>query len=304
MKEKTRLAILKRDYRRKWKFVLLVLPSLFLYLLFAIYPNISVFPYSLYKWNPISNAKTFVGLHNYIMMFTVNIEDTIEKAINTLVYVGGLFVIQTVFALILAVTLQKNTRKNKFFRAYFFLPMVFSSTMISMTWNFMYDPNLGIINNILGALGVEGYPGVNFMNVGWKAVLLIVLVHIWANLGYPLTILTSGLNTISADLSEAAAIDGANGWQQFTKITLPLLLPTLFRLTLMTISTGTMATDYIYMMGTKDSQTWASAMYNGTRTGTDYGPVAAQGVIMFFVLATASVVQFIAMRKVEDKILS
>lgn len=175
--------------------------------------------------------------------------------------------------------------------------------MISMTWNFMFDPNLGIINSVLGRIGVEGYPGVNFMNVGWKAVILIVLVHIWANLGYPLTILTSGLNTISDDLSEAASIDGANGWQQFTKITLPLLLPTVFRLTLMTISTGTMATDYIYMMGTRDSQTWASAMYNATRSSMDYGPVTAQGVIMFIILASVSVVQFIAMRKVEDKIL-
>lgn len=303
MKEKTKLDIIRKNYKSKWKYVLLVLPSLFLYLLFTIYPNISVFPMSLYEWNPISNTKTFVGLHNYIMMFTVNIEDTIEKAVNTLIYVGGLFVIQTIFSLILAVALQKNTRKNTFFRAYFFLPMVFSSTMISMTWNFMFDPNLGIINSILGKLGVDGYPGVNFMNVGWKAVLLIVLVHIWANLGYPLTILTSGLNTISDDLSEAAAIDGANGWQQFTKITLPLMLPTLFRLTLMTISTGAMATDYIFMMGTKDSQTWASSMYNATRSSMDYGPVTAQGVIMFFVLATVSVVQFIAMRKVEDKIL-
>lgn len=115
MKEKKKSLFFRKRYKRKWKYVLLVLPSLFLYLLFAIYPNISIFPMSFYEWNPISNTKVFVGLHNYIMMFTINIEDTIEKAVNTLIYVGGLFVIQTIFSLILAVALQKIQKRILFF---------------------------------------------------------------------------------------------------------------------------------------------------------------------------------------------
>lgn len=303
MNKQIRLKTWQRSFKSKWKYVLLVLPSLFFYFLFGIYPDLAVLPLSLFKWSPISPEKEFVGLHNYIMMFTVNLDKTTEMAINTLIYVGGLFVIQTVLALFFSVLLQKNTRKNTFFRAYFFLPMVFSSTMVSMTWNFMYDPNLGIINNILGFMGAEGYPGINFMDEGWKAIILIVLVHIWANFGYPLTILTSGLNTISGDLGEAAIIDGANSWQTFTHITFPLLLPTLFRMTLMTISTGVMATDYIYMMGTKESQTWASYMYDQTRGGFDYGMVSAAGVLMFVVLAITTIIQFVAMRKIENKVL-
>lgn len=307
MNKKTRIQYMKRQYRKKWKYVLAVTPSVFLFLVFAIYPNLAIFPMSLYDWSPIRKNKIFVGLKNFRLMFGVNLEDTLQGAKNMLVYILGLFVIQTVLALILSVALQKNTKKNNLLRAYFFLPMVFSTTMISLTWTFMYDPNLGIINNMLGLLGVDGYPGKNFFAVSWQAVLLIVCVHIWANIGYTITILTSGLNTISADLNEAAVIDGATSWQTFKSITFPLLLPTLFRNSLLTITTGALATDYIVMMGSKSStmkfDTWAAGIYKGTLASRDYGGVCASAVVMFFFLATVSLIQFVAMRKVENKIL-
>lgn len=303
MKDSVKLQNFRRSFRTKWKYVLWVVPSLFLLVLFQVYPNVAIFPMSLYEWSPIKTVRTFVGTHNFDMLFTVNLEDTLEITTNTLLYIGGLFVVQTLLALVLALALQKNTRKNRFFRAYFFLPMVFSATMISMTWNYMYDPNLGVINTFLGMLGVDGYPGVNLMDAGWKAILLIVFVHIWANIGYPLIIITSGLNTISGELGEAAMVDGANSWQTFTKITFPLLMPTLFRLSLMTITTGAMAANYIVMMGTRHSQTWSSYIYNQTRGGTDYGSASAAAVLLFVFLAIASAVQFFAMRKIENKVL-
>ncbi len=307
MTEKSKLQILKQKYKRKWKYILVMIPSLSLFVLFGIYPHLSVFPMSLYDWSPIRTTRTFVGLHNFRIMFTVELADTIDRAGNTLLYIFGLFAIQTVLSLILALALQKNTARNKFFRAYFFLPMVFSSTMVSMIWAYMYDPNLGIINNILGAFGVEGYPGTYLFSENWRAVILIVLVHIWANIGYPITILTSGLNTISGDLGEAAMIDGATTWQTFWKITFPLLLPTLFRLSLMTIATGAMASDYVVMVGSRTNSmpydTWAAYMYKQTMSSTDYGGVSAAAVLMFFLLAIASLIQFLAMRKIENSVL-
>lgn len=307
MKRRTGIQNFKKQYRKKWKYVLALIPSIFLLILLGIYPNIAVFPMSLYDWSPIRSEKIYVGLKNFRLMFTVGLEDTLKMAGNTAVYVLGLLVIQTILSLILALALQKNTRKNKFFRAYFFLPMVFSATMVNMTWSFMYDPNLGIINNILAMLGVKGYPGVNFFAEDWRAVILIVLVHIWHNIGYPLTILTSGLNTISEDLSEAAKIDGASEWQTFKSITFPLLLPTVFRLALLTITTGAMATDYVVMLGSRANgmsfDTWSATMYKLTLGSTDYGAVSASGVVLFFILATASVIQFLGMRKVENKVL-
>lgn len=307
MKEKPIYKKLRRSYRSTWKYVLCLVPSTFLLILFIYYPRIAVLPMSLYKWSPMSSVKEFVGLHNFEILFTAKLDDTLQYLSNTLWYIGGLFVIQTVLAMILALALQKQTRSNRFFRTYFFLPMVLSSTMISLTWTFMYDPNLGIINNLLGAAGVEGFPGVNFFSENWRAILLIVLVHIWANMGYPIMILTSGLNTVSDDLGEAAKVDGANSWQTFTKITFPLMLPTVFRLSLMTISTGAMSSDYIVMMGSRargmSFDTWSAYMYKETMNSMDYGRVSAASVLMFVILLIASLIQFFAMRKVEKRIL-
>ncbi|MBQ8803082.1 MAG: sugar ABC transporter permease [Tyzzerella sp.] len=307
MTGKNILQIARKKYNKKWKYILVTLPILFFYVLFSIYPNLKVFPMSFYDWSPISSIKTFVGWENYNLLFNIKRDLTVERLGNTLMYVAGLFVIQTILALVLALVLQKNTRKNTFFRAYFFLPMVFSTTMVSMIWAYMYDPNLGIINTILGVFGVEGYPGTDFFAQNAQAILCIVFVHIWANIGYPLTILVSGLNTISGDLGEAAKIDGANNWQTFKSITFPLLLPTLFRLSLLTVTTGTLASDYVVMIGTRTGsvpyETLASWMYKSTAYSTNYGMTSALGVIMFIILSIASLVQFVAIQKIENKIL-
>lgn len=305
MKSKITVQKIKKSYRTKWKYVLLIIPSLFFFVLFGIYPNLSVFPLSLYDWSPIREAKEYVGLHYYDMLFNIHWDNTIHDVVNTLLYIIGLLVIQTVVALLLSMALQRNTKKNTFFRAFFFLPMVFSSTMVSMIWNYMYDPNLGIINNILSVVGLKGYPGTNFFEIEWQAIILIVLVHIWANIGYPMMIFTSGLNTISGDIGEAAMMDGANRWQTFWNITFPLLLPTVFRLSLLTITTGAKTADYIVMMGGGKSggyNTWASSIYQGTRSGTDYGSVCSMAVMMFFFLSVISLVQFLAMKKVEKSV--
>ncbi len=303
----TTLRNIKRSYNSKWKYVLYMSPMLFLYILFVYYPRISIIPLSLYKWGPYTSVKEFVGFFNYELLFSIRLKETLGYIANSLMYVAGLFCIQTVLALVLAIALQKNTMINKFFRTYFFFPMVLSSTIVSLTWAYMYDPNLGVINSMLGSLGFKGFPGYDFFGQNWRAVLLIVCVHIWAKIGYPMMIIYSGLNSISEDLGEAAKIDGANRWQTFWKVTLPLMLPTLLRLSLMTISTGFMASDYVVMLGSRSSikafDTLSAYVYKKTLMSSTYGEVSAVSVIMLLFLGTVSIIQFLAMRKVENQIL-
>lgn len=293
--------------KKHLKYVFLIIPVLIVWFILSIYPHIEVIPLSLFKWSPISSKKEFVGLHYFELMFTVQWEDTLRMLLNTVLYVMYLFVIQTILALSLAMVLRKNTRHNRFFRALFFLPMVLSSTMVSLTWSYMYDPNLGILNNLLANLGVDGFPGHNFFKPDSIALLCIVLVHIWANIGYPITLITSGLQTISGDLEEAAKLDGATPWQTFWKVTFPLLLPTLLRITLLTLTTGSMAVDYILMMGSRGADmtfdTWSVAIYKGITNDSTYGMVSAQSVILFILMIVFSLVQYRATKKVEDEIL-
>lgn len=290
--------------RRYWRYLLYAIPILVLWFVIVVYPNLEVMPLSLFDWSPLTTKKEFVGLYNFKVLFTYQWNSTKRYIFNTLLYVFFLFGIQTVLALVLALSLQKNRLSDRFFRALFFLPMVLSSTMVSLTWSYMYDPNIGIINNFLGALKINGFPGHNFFRPDWMALLCIVLVHIWANIGYPITIFTSGLQSIPSELYDAARIDGASRMQEFRKITFPLLLPTLLRNTLLTITTGSMAIDYIVMMGSRMTNmsydTWAANIYKSISLDTTYGMVSARSTVLFILLLIISVIQYIVTKRVED----
>lgn len=307
MNNQTKMAKFKKAYRKKWKHVIYIMPILIWWFIIAIYPRLEIFPMSLYEWNPVTNHKEYVGLYYFKLMFTRSLDYTLRDTWNTCMYVFYLFIIQTTLAFIISLALQKSTKQNNFFRALFFLPLVFSTSMVSLTWSYMYDPNVGIINNFLAIFNPDKYPGFSYFTENWMAILVVVIVHIWANIGYTITILTSGLNTISEDLGEAAQVDGASTWQTFWHITVPLMLPTILRNTLLTISTGATTSDYQFLLGNRgqivEYDTWATLLYKNLTMATDYGPVCAMSVVFFVVLSVLAIIQFVAMRKVEDKVL-
>ncbi len=306
MNSQNKMTKWKRQYRKKWKHVLYIIPILIIWFIFAIYPRIEVFPMSLYEWNPVTNRKIYKGFYYFKLMFTRNLKYTMRDIKNTCYYVAFLLVIQSVLAMILTLALRRDTKVNRFFRAFFFMPMVFSSAMVALTWSYMYDPNLGVINNIL-AMFSDKFPGFSFFDKDWMAILVVVIVHIWANIGYTIMILNSGLTTISDELAEAAKVDGATTWQSFWKIEFPLMLPTFLRMILMTISTGAMACEYQYLLGNKADvmtyDTLGTQLYKSLSSATNYGPVCAVSVCVFFILGGITLFQYIVMNKVENRIL-
>ena len=289
---------------RHYKYLLLILPGVIVWFVLAIYPNLEVFPLSLYRWNGISQTKTYVGLQNFN---TITSDPNLRKGfINTILYVLFLFVIQSVIAVLLSVILRENTTHNKFFRTLFFLPLVFSSVMVGLTWGYMYDPNLGVLNQLLVKLGLQDFNGFNWLGEPVRAILCIVLVHIWANIGYPITIITAGLQTIPETLYEAADVEGTNALQSFIYVTFPLLLPTLLRITLLTIITGAMAFDYVFLMGSTTGvaspfDTWSVYIYKGLQ-GQNLGLPAASGVLLGIILFIIFMIQYTVTRKVEDSV--
>lgn len=292
-----------RAWKKKWRYLVAIIPSLVLYFIFCVYPNISVFPLSLYEWSPLSSTKTFVGLQNFRMIFVISKDETVQIILNTVTYVLALLIIQTLLGMIFALMLHKNTKIRRGIRTYFYIPKILSVAVVGLTWQYMYDPNLGIINNILGALGVEGFPGTFFFKEAFTSVIMVVCVHIWANMGHALMYLISGFTTISDDLYEAAKIDGANGWKQFWHITLPLLTPSLSRYTLLTMTTGVMTADYLYVLEAREADNLASHIFRMTRSGTAYGMVSAYGVLMFIVVGALMIIQFVSMNKIEKSIM-
>ncbi|RZT27611.1 carbohydrate ABC transporter membrane protein 1 (CUT1 family) [Kribbella sp. VKM Ac-2569] len=163
----------------------------------------------------------FVGLAHYTALFT---DPTFLRAVvNTLYFVAVGIPLTMVIALAIAVALNSGIRRAKgFFRVGYFAPVVTSVVAIAVVWRYLYEPD-GMINSILAVVGIHGPDWLNDPNWSMPA---LILMAVWRHFGIPMVIFLAGLQSIPADLLEAARVDGATRWQSFRSVTLPLLRPT------------------------------------------------------------------------------
>lgn len=205
---------------------LLILPAILLLFSILVYPLLHSIYMSLHKVNLASLAQqTFVGLKNYGNVFTYTGPGFFSQVLPaTFYFVCGSICGQLFFGLAIALLVNQRWVKGKeFFRAIFILPWVTSSIVIAISWRFMYEPRLGILNYLLSQLGMEILPG--WLNdLKWVMPCLIV-ANIWHGTAFSFTLQTAGLQSISYVLYEAATVDGASKWQQLRYITLPLIRP-------------------------------------------------------------------------------
>ena len=299
---------MRKNFRNKYrylKFLLIMIPSLVLWFTLCIYPNLQTIPLSFYKWSSVSLKRTFVGFRNYRTIF--NDSSMVAQLRNTLLYVLFFVAVMAVLSLLMALVLQKNTRQNKIFRTYIFLPLTFSSVLVGLTWGFMYDANLGILNNLLTAVGLKSFNGFAWLGTATRGVIAAAVINIWAGLGYPLTFYVAGLQTIPRDLYEAADVEGASPFQTFLHITMPQLAPIFLRLTLLSFIGATMAFDYIYVLGStlvaNSYDTWAVSMFRKVASAgvsENFGIPAALGVMLGLALALIFIIQYFGTKKAEE----
>lgn len=287
---------------RYLKYLLYVAPGFALWFVLALLPNLQIFRLSLFEWNGISAAKKYVGLDNFHYLLLD--PNTKRYIINTVLYIIFLLAIQTAISLGLAIALRRSTAHNHFFRTLFFSPLVLSSIMVGMIWGYMYDPNLGIINKLLSELGLGAYRH-NWLGAAALGVFCVVLVHIWHNLGIAITLIMAGLQTIPETLYEAASVEGASPGETFRYVTLPLLMPTLLRVSLLTIVGGALAFDYAFTLGgsltSSEFDTLSVTMFRSLN-GTNVGLPSAIGVLLALLIFVVFIIQYIVTRKVEDAI--
>src|SRR5690625_2844287 len=178
---------------------------------------------SLFKWSGASANREFIGFDNYIRMFN---DSTILKTIFNdyfLVFtkVIGIMILALFFAVALT---QLKIKEAPFYRIVFFFPNIMSVVVIGILWTFIYNPNLGLVNSGLEYLGLESWARPWLGDEKW-ALPSLVLPSIWAGIGLFMLMLMGGIANVSKSYYEAAEIDGANEWQQFWKVTLPLVWP-------------------------------------------------------------------------------
>lgn len=214
-------AIPRQVRRRNLTPYLWVLPALLFYIVFKLLPMIVGLYLTLIQWDGIEPPK-FVGLQNFQRILT---DEVIPLALlNNVKYAVGTVIGKMILALFLALILNQALRGRGIYRTTLFMPVVMSFVVVGILWSWLYNGQFGLLNNLLHKLKLD------FLILDWLgdtkvALWSLVVVDIWKWYGFHMVIFLAGLQTISQELYEAARIDGAARWQQFTKITLPLLQP-------------------------------------------------------------------------------
>lgn len=276
-------------------------PGLVLFLLFFMYPNLSSFYYSLTNWNGLS-APRYIGFTNYHYLFT---DEKFRPAmLHTLSYALVVTVILNALGLALALVLDSGIRAKNALRTIFFAPAVLSMLVVSYIWLRIFDPD-GALNSLLRAVGLQGWTKL-WLGDPKAALYAIAAVNVWQFAGKSMVIFLANLQTIPADLTEVAALDGAGRWQRFAHITFPLLAPAVTITTVLTAIDSLKVFDYVYAMTeggpVESTVTITYFLYVQGLKASQVGYASAGAVVNFFVVALISVALLGYLRRRENRI--
>ncbi len=268
--------------------VVFSLPFILGFLLFMVVPMGISFYYSFCDYNILSPA-TFSGLKNYIKMFTD--DETFFKTIRVTFYFALVSVpLRLIFALLVAMILQKTTKATGFYRAAYYLPSIIGgSVAVAILWRRMFAAE-GVINTLLGAIGIK--TSFSWLGDTKTAIWVLIILAVW-QFGSSMLIFLSSLKQIPVTLYEAARVDGANKFSQFWKITLPLLTPTIFFNLVMQMINGFLAftQSYIITQGRPMNSTLFYTVYMYQQSfefrNTGYGAALAWVMLAIIGLITA-----------------
>lgn len=254
------------------RFVVLGLaPSLLIYTLFVFVPVIWSAYYGFFDWKGIGAAK-FIGLKNYAEVLHDSVFWHALK--NNVIFVLASVFGQVPLALVLAIVLHKSNPLQRFLRSAIFMPMVMSSVVIGMIWQYIYHPQIGILNFLLDALGLGSWK-LQWLSDEHIAIFSLIPPLIWSFVGLYLIIFISALQNIPGDIHDAAKIDGASGARKLFSITLPMIWSTVQVAIILCISGSLKSFDLVYVM-TKGgpahaTELLATYMYNSTFSVYRYG---------------------------------
>ncbi|GAA2879279.1 sugar ABC transporter permease [Streptosporangium fragile] len=240
------------------RFWIALAPALVLYTVFTLYPMAQVVLSSVTDSNGFTGDSDFVGLDNFARMFTRD-PALLDALGNTGVYAFFRIVVQTVLAFGIAVLLNKKMVGGNVYRATFFAPIVISPVAIVFTWSFMFDPTTGTVNTTLRDLGLGSWAQ-DWLGDYDLALYSVILVDIWASIGFSVVIFLAGLGTIPSEVLEAARVDGATGWRSLRHITVPLMRPTFGLVLVLAVNGALRAFDTVYLM-TKGGPGGATELY-------------------------------------------
>lgn len=279
-----------------WAYVL-ILPTVVGLGVFSIWPTFQTFYFSFTEWGTFGGYE-WTGLDNYATVFK---DPQLGRAfLNTIVF--SLITLTSIpLAIVLAALLsRRGLRGVSFYRTLYFLPVVTLPAAVALVWKLLYNGDYGIINWLLGRVGIEGP---FWLSDSATAIVAVSLVSVWSSIGYNMVLFLAGIQSIPAEMYEAAQIDGAGHVRQFFSVTLPLLTPTTFFVTIITVINSLQAFDLIYLMVGKNNPALASAktvvylFYEKGIIQNDGGYAASVAFILLAVILCITYVQFRAQKR-------
>ncbi|TCO13518.1 multiple sugar transport system permease protein/sn-glycerol 3-phosphate transport system permease protein [Kribbella steppae] len=279
--------------RRDWlPGYLFISPAVLLFLVFVAAPLVAAFGLSLFHWDLLSTPE-FAGLDNFRQLVTDG--DTIQAVVNTLVFATASVITHIGFGMLLALGVHRTmTRGTKYFvRTAYFFPFLVSWAAVALIWKYVLDPTFGLATHYLSSIGL---PTTNWLASPTWALPTLIVVDWWHTIGYTFIILLAGLQTVPAQLHEAARVDGANAWWRFWSVTLPVMSPTIFFATVITFIGAFQIFDPMLIMtnGGPDGATRSIVMYTYEKgfQSFEVGYAAALSLVLFVVIIIATGVQF------------
>ncbi len=294
------LAAVRRVPRRTWvryRFVFLALaPVMALFIYLRVVPTAQALLMSFFKWELVKPADQFVGLDNYTNLLSDN--NFRQALFNTTIFAVATTIFSVLIALGLAALLARYVggRLGGAIELLYFAPVLVPMVPVTLGWRIIFNYQHGILNAALGLVGIDKVPWLSDPNMALAAV---VILSVWKQVGYNMIILIVGMRAIPLIFYEAAAVDGAGAWQQFRRITLPLLAPvTLFVVVITTISSYNVFTQ-VYVLASdvqgSPGRLVRVLVYDIFENGFRFfnmGYAAAEAMYLFVIILALTIIQF------------
>lgn len=272
---------------------LYMLPGIFLVLFFVYIPVLMNIVYSLFRLSSYSAGKTFVGLNNYKRFFSDQVFPIMLK--NNIAYCLISLIVQVGFGTVLALILESNSigdKAKKFFRNAYYIPALISLTAVGLMFTFIYEPNIGFVNNILNALGLQTF---GWLGDSKLAIYCIIAMSQWQFTGYITLLMVVAFQNVPQEYLEAASIDGAGPFRRAVSIMLPQAKEQLLVCTIITIIGAFKLYTEVYATTSggpgNSSQVLGLFLYQQAFLHDDLGMAAVTGVFIFVITVTLSVIQ-------------
>ncbi len=278
---------------REFKAFLYLLPALLIITIFQIYPILKSLAMSFYTdFDYLTDEVYKRGFDNF--QYVLTDPDFYLALKNTFIFVLGAVPLSIIVSLGFALLLNSNIKLRNFFRSVYFIPFITSTVAVSIVWRWMFNKEFGMVNSLLMMIGIDK---INWLTNPKMTIPMLVLLSVWKGMGYKIIIFLAGLQNIDEKYYLAAKIDGASVWKRFTSITIPLLSPTLFFVSITSVIGSFKLFDEVFVLYDKQTGPLKSGLtivyyiYNKFNRYWQFSIASAAAFVLFIIILVFTLIQ-------------